>query len=237
MANVPQMNEDRPRDSAAPAIARVSPANGARSRDGRRTARYEDPESSHRDIRGDIISAAIDLFFERGYEATGVQDIVDRAGCTKGGLYHYFRSKEELLLEIRNDYMGSLLRRARQIHSENHSATEALSLIIRELMLEVSKRRAQMTVAFLETRTDYDRYPEAKVQRDEWERFLVEIIAQGQRDNEFRPGLDAETVQYGIVGICVWAAFHWHPGKSTLDVEGIGRTFVDLVLRGLAVEK
>lgn len=237
MANVPQMNEDRPRDSAAPVIARVSPANGPRSGNGRRASRYEGPESSHRDIRADLIAAAIELFFERGYEATGVQDIVDRAGCTKGGLYHYFRSKEELLLEIRNDYMGSLLRRARQIRSENHSATKALSLIIRELMLEVSRRRAQMTVAFLETRTDYARYPEAKVQRDEWEGFLVEIIAQGQRDNEFRPDLDPETVQYGIVGLCVWASFHWLPGESTLDVEAMAHTFVSLVLRGLALEK
>ena len=53
--------------------------------------------------------AAVELFYQHGYEATSVQEIVDRASVTKGALYHYFRSKEELLLEIRNSFMGGLL--------------------------------------------------------------------------------------------------------------------------------
>ena len=61
------------------------------------------------------MDAAVELFYQRGYQATGVQDIVDRAGYTKGALYHYFKSKEDLLLEIHDVFMSYGLERGREI--------------------------------------------------------------------------------------------------------------------------
>jgi AcrR family transcriptional regulator len=53
-----------------------------------------------------LLAAATRLFAERGYDRTSVQDIVEAAGVTKGALYHYFGSKDDLLHEI----YGRLLR-------------------------------------------------------------------------------------------------------------------------------
>jgi AcrR family transcriptional regulator len=47
-----------------------------------------------------ILNAALDLFQERGYEATTMRAIADRAGVSLGGSYHYFPSKEHLVLEF-----------------------------------------------------------------------------------------------------------------------------------------
>ncbi|MGX2998105.1 TetR/AcrR family transcriptional regulator [Streptomyces sp. JNUCC 64] len=47
-----------------------------------------------------LLAAATRLFADRGYDRTSVQDIVEAAGVTKGALYHYFGSKEDLLQEI-----------------------------------------------------------------------------------------------------------------------------------------
>src|SRR3954463_2105524 len=46
------------------------------------------------------VRAAVRLFAEKGFEATSVREIVEAAGVTKGGLYHYFESKGDLLFEI-----------------------------------------------------------------------------------------------------------------------------------------
>src|SRR5258708_14356148 len=59
----------------------------------------------HRTKRGEtsrtaIFGAALDLFQERGYEATTMRAIADRAGVTLGSSYHYFASKEHLVLEF-----------------------------------------------------------------------------------------------------------------------------------------
>jgi AcrR family transcriptional regulator len=50
--------------------------------------------------RAAILSAALDLFQERGYEATTMRAIAQRAGVSLGGSYHYFPSKEHLVLEF-----------------------------------------------------------------------------------------------------------------------------------------
>ncbi len=53
-----------------------------------------------------LLAAATRLFADQGYEGTSVQEIVEAAGVTKGALYHYFGSKDDLLHEI----YGRLLR-------------------------------------------------------------------------------------------------------------------------------
>ncbi len=48
----------------------------------------------------ELVGAAMRLFFERGYENTSVNDILEAVGCSKGSFYHHFESKMELLEEI-----------------------------------------------------------------------------------------------------------------------------------------
>jgi DNA-binding transcriptional ArsR family regulator len=52
------------------------------------------------DTRTRILQEAARLFTEKGYEATSVQDLAEALGLSKAALYHHFRSKEEILLEI-----------------------------------------------------------------------------------------------------------------------------------------
>ena len=47
--------------------------------------------------RNELLDSAQDLFFSKGYEATTVADIMERAGVSKGGFYHHFTSKDDLL--------------------------------------------------------------------------------------------------------------------------------------------
>lgn len=47
---------------------------------------------------GEIIQAAVDEFLEKGYDSTSMEAIARRAGVSKGGLYHHFSSKDEILL-------------------------------------------------------------------------------------------------------------------------------------------
>lgn len=55
-----------------------------------------------------IVEAARELFWSRGYEATSVADILDRAEVHSGSLYHYFRGKQDLLLAVLDEYVEML---------------------------------------------------------------------------------------------------------------------------------
>lgn len=65
--------------------------------------------------RAELIAAAQTLFFERGYDATSVEDIIGRAGVSKGAFYYYFPSKEAVLEAI-----------AEQMAQETAIATQAI---------------------------------------------------------------------------------------------------------------
>lgn len=57
-------------------------------------------EQKKRDNRAAIISAAEELFSDKGYRGATVQEISERAGLSKGAVYLYFKSKEELFLNV-----------------------------------------------------------------------------------------------------------------------------------------
>ncbi|WP_309121695.1 helix-turn-helix domain-containing protein [Paenibacillus sp.] len=59
-----------------------------------------------------ILNSAVSLFAQRGYHQTTIQDIADEAGIAKGGIYFYFKSKEELLLSVVSDFYDRMFDQA-----------------------------------------------------------------------------------------------------------------------------
>src|SRR5207237_9296683 len=70
----------------------------------------------------EVYAAALRLFTEKGYHATSMQDIAAAVGLYKGSLYHYIGSKEELLVQVFERAMGSLL-----VDAERITADESLT--------------------------------------------------------------------------------------------------------------
>jgi len=58
--------------------------------------------------REQIRAAALDLFAERGYDATSLREIADRLGVTKAAVYYHFRTKEEILASLFDDMLAGL---------------------------------------------------------------------------------------------------------------------------------
>lgn len=68
------------------------------------------PPAVQSDTRERLIHAARDLFWEQGYAATGIAQILRRAEARSGSLYHFFPTKEDLLLAVLEWYEGNLYR-------------------------------------------------------------------------------------------------------------------------------
>jgi AcrR family transcriptional regulator len=65
-------------------------------------------EGAQSPTREKLVTAARELFWERGYSATGLADVLARAGVRGGSLYHFFKSKEELLRAVLEQYVTLL---------------------------------------------------------------------------------------------------------------------------------
>ena len=61
--------------------------------------------------RSEILAAAEKLFFERGYEETSVESIIEAITISKGTFYYYFKSKEDLLESVVEDLIDEELKR------------------------------------------------------------------------------------------------------------------------------
>lgn len=101
----------------------------------------------------DIISVAYTLFIEKGYEKASVQDIINELGISKGAIYHYFKSKEEILQSVldserkkADSYLDKLI-----LKVEGYNAQEKIKYILNKL---VSDEKINTTNRFLLNQTN-----------------------------------------------------------------------------------
>jgi TetR/AcrR family transcriptional regulator len=83
------------------------------------------------DNRSGLLSCALKLFASRGYDAVGVQEIVDAAGVTKPTLYHYFGSKGGLLNTLLSEHFTGLYRSIEQVATYRGDLSRTLTAVAR----------------------------------------------------------------------------------------------------------
>jgi AcrR family transcriptional regulator len=80
----------------------------------------------------ELLAAALELFVERGYAATRLDDVARQAGVSKGTVYLYFASKEELFKAVVREGLVPLLERGEKMVAEHHgSAAELIRNLVR----------------------------------------------------------------------------------------------------------
>lgn len=85
-------------------------------------------------VREELLKAAFELFFERGYDKTSVNAIIQAVGVTKGAFYHYFESKEDMLTEISKRYANDSVKILKEVRKvQNLSAVEKLNKVISQM--------------------------------------------------------------------------------------------------------
>jgi len=63
---------------------------------------------ARQDTRARIQSVALELFAEQGYDKTSLREIAERLGVTKAALYYHFKSKEDIVTSLVEDYFGAI---------------------------------------------------------------------------------------------------------------------------------
>ncbi len=83
------------------------------------------------DRKQEFLMAALELFHDKGYEKTTIQDIIDKMGVSKGAFYHYFESKEDILEKIAREYVvrGIMIMR-KAANREDLNAMEKINNMI-----------------------------------------------------------------------------------------------------------
>ncbi|HEY9064356.1 MAG TPA: TetR/AcrR family transcriptional regulator [Burkholderiaceae bacterium] len=190
----------------------------------------------------ELLDAALDLFVERGFAATRSEDVAARAGVSKGTLYLYYPSKEELLKEVvRHNVINQIAEGVDIVREFEGPSTELLATMLRLWWERIGETRASGIIKLMTS--EARNFPEvAQFYVDEViapsQRLIATIIERGIGRGEFRAGLNVPEVVHAIVAPLVLLAMNKHSlgACSTafqLDPKAITEALIDLALHGL----
>lgn len=180
-----------------------------------------------------LLSVATRLFAANGFDRTSVQEIVAAAGVTKGALYHYFGSKDDLLSEV----YGRVLRAQMEQLEKFASAEEP----VRDRVWNAAADVVVTTIANLDDTTIFmrsmhqlspDMQRSVRAERRRYHERFRGLIEEGQRSGEFRADKPADLVVDFFFG-SVHHLCSWYRDEGSLSAQQVGHHFADLLLGSL----
>jgi TetR/AcrR family fatty acid metabolism transcriptional regulator len=196
-----------------------------------------DRSIAHPEKRQRILEAAVRVFAAHGYHRARVGDIASDAGVAHGLLYHYFASKDDVLMTIFVENWGELIARFRAVEASDEPAPQKLEGIAKILLRTWRNDPALVTVMVREVARSQqiqDRVEDVR------EAFLIvqRVVEQGQREGTLRRDVDARLASWILYGGLEEVLTGWVLGQlpdAEEAVERAERTAIELALRGLAV--
>ncbi|MGH3623972.1 MAG: TetR/AcrR family transcriptional regulator [Sciscionella sp.] len=180
-----------------------------------------------------ILRTAVELFAEHGFDATTVQQIVDAAEVTKGALYHYFDSKNDLLFEIYHSLIGTQTADLARIAGQDVDAAEKVRAILLNVVETTTARINEAAVFSREvSKLDAARMTEFRADRRRYHETLRDVIATAQETGIFAPVVPADTVVRIAMG-AVNQLPTWYRSDGEKTPREIGTELADFVLAAL----
>lgn len=185
--------------------------------------------------REPILAAAADLFHERGYAATSMQDIARAVGLSRPALYYHFRDKHDILAALVEQITLRTEREATRIAAARpgRGCAAVLRDIVRSHALIILEQPAQFAVLLREERhlPEPARETQRRGKRDLLDRFAA-VIAAGAVSGEFRV-VDAQLAALSIFGMCNWT-IEWFRPAGRLRAVDVASSIADFAVAMMA---
>src|SRR5271155_5157970 len=196
------------------------------------------------DSRQEILRTAARLFQQRGYDANSMNDVAAALKLSKGGLYHHFQSKDEILFEIMNHAMEITQDRVLNPVRGIADPEERLRALIR-LHIEVvlSPRDREITVMLHENhplppalrkrinarKKDYIHFLESLMTEVQNQ---VQEKVQNKAPNQTRRKVSPRAAAFALLGMINWI-YQWYKPEGELQAKNLIPQFTDLIFGGI----
>ncbi|MCJ7823352.1 MAG: TetR/AcrR family transcriptional regulator, partial [Anaerolineales bacterium] len=182
--------------------------------------------------RMDIIQAAAQIFRQKGYHGTSMQDIADAVHLQKASLYHHITGKQEILVAILDQALELLIDDMQAVVNSTHTPQEKIRLAMRTYVHRLTQDLDLATVLLMEHRSLDEELRAIHIERrDRFEALWRGIVEEGIDSSVFRP-VDARLTSFAFLGVLNWM-ITWYRHEGSLSGEQIADRFADLLLAGL----
>ena len=180
-----------------------------------------------------VTAAALDLFATQGYATTSVQQIVEAAGVTKGAMYHYFQSKDDLLFAIYDRMLA--LQKAHL--DEIVAAGGPVEDVVRAVCVDV----VETSIDFLPEGTVFfrsmhmltePRLKEVTQRRREYHDEFAALLRRGQDEGVFRTDVPRPLLVAHFFSDVHYLS-HWYSPEGPETKSEVAEQLTELFLRGI----
>lgn len=179
-----------------------------------------------------IIQASTVLFERVGYHRASMQMLADEVGLGKPTLYHYFKSKSQILYSIHQEVISKVIASHEERVSQHLSPDELLRGMAKD-MLTFIKEHPGYVRAFFEHVDELD--PEDKkdvtTQRDQYMEAAMNVIKAGTKAGVFKK-CNPRITTLAFFGMINWT-YKWYPSVKSKSVTAMTTELCDLFLQGL----
>jgi TetR/AcrR family transcriptional regulator, cholesterol catabolism regulator len=198
-------------------------------------------EAAVLESRQEILHTAARLFQQRGYDATSMNDIANSLKLSKGGVYHHFQGKDEILFEIMNHAMEITEERVLAPVRRISDPGERLRALIRlHMEIVLSPRDREITVMLHENHPLPPGLRKRINQRKkDYVHFVENLIADVQKafnkEKHLSPGspsVSPRAAAFALLGMINWI-YQWYKPEGNLQAQTLIPQFTNLFLEGI----
>jgi AcrR family transcriptional regulator len=184
-------------------------------------------------VKERLLHVATRLFAKNGFEGTSVQDIVDAAGVTKGAMYHYYGSKDDLLYEVYHQLLTMQMTRLTEIVKGPGTAEERLREAAIDVVVSSLANLDDMIVFFRSLHMlPADRQTQVRAVRRAYHDQFKALVEEGMADGTFRADLPSDVIVHYYLS-AVNQLGSWFRPDGVLTAAQVGEQYTELLLRGL----
>ncbi len=194
-------------------------------------SRRRDPESK----REAVLATAAQLFLEKSYARTSLNDVAEKLNITKPALYHYFRNKEEILIECYRLGTGMIGEILNDIAAHCGSGFDKVEAFIYSYVNVLTVNFGRCVMRLDQGDLSPDALAEVRAYKRKIDRRLRSFIQEGIGDGSIAP-CDPKITAFAIAGAVNWICM-WYEPNGPLTPEEIAAQFTQTLTRGIAPKK
>ena len=179
-----------------------------------------------------ILRTSARIFAEKSYHSTSMRDISRATGVSLAGLYHYCKSKEELLFLIQDHCFGRVLERVEERIRGVSDPFEQLRIFIDNHLSFFAANMAEMKVLSHEAESlAGDLHAKVSTRKEKYAKLARRILRDIQESQTAKARIDLTVATYALFGMMNWI-YNWYDPAGKLSVNQLVDNITNLFLRG-----
>src|SRR6184192_3146528 len=184
-----------------------------------------------------ILRTSARIFAEKSYHSTSMRDISRATGVSLAGLYHYCKSKEELLFLIQDHCFGRVLESLEQRTRGINDPFEKLRIFIDNHLSFFAANMAEMKVLSHEAQSlAGDLHKLVATKKERYARVARKILREIAEQERTNVGIDLTVATYALFGMMNWI-YNWYDPRGKLSVNQLVDNITGLFLHGFLTQK